>query len=247
MVLTSTWREPILVLSSEPPPKANGTMDNASWEMAIAFLPPLMAATVTSLGLWFSERRKDRDAAQQRRKSISEELTRVRYLRSWLKTYDLIPETIRDDLDAAREGVCRELVSSHDRLSQALQRQPGDAPASPGNRVWKRAFLVPLSRPSARALRWVYWFFLVVSVLFTLAFMTSGYETADGTPTTPLTVFASGFILFVMFFAFALVFRASAVWIERRAERKAKNRAGNNGQAAGTVGFPLPVARTKRY
>lgn len=191
-------------------------MDGPSWELAIAFLPPLAAAGLTSLGLWFSERLKDRDAAQQRLKAISEELTRVQYLRSWLKTYDLISGTLRDGVAGARDGVCRDLIDSHNRLSLALQQNPGEDVPSAAYRAWKRALLIPIRRPSSRGLRWGYWFFLVLSIVLTLAFMTSGYETADGSPSSPLTVFASGLILFVPFFAVALIFRASALGLEHR-------------------------------
>lgn len=222
-------------------------MDNALWEMAIAFLPPLVAAGITTLGLWFSERHKDRDEVQQRRKSLTEELTRVRYLRSWLKTYDMIPGTISDDVTNAREGVCRDLVGSHSRLSHSLQRRSGEAARSPGTRVLKRAILVPLARPGARALRWGYWFFLVLSVLFTLAFMTSGYETADGTVPSPLSVVASGFVMFILFFAPALVFRAWALWLERR------HHAGDGGtlwhrlpEGEISVGIAMPPSAAQR-
>lgn len=206
----------ILVLSSDSLRKGEGTVDRVSWELAIAFLPPLMAAGLTSLGLWFSERRKDRDAVQQRVKAIAEESTRVKYLRSWLKTYGMVSGTLRDEVVTAREGVCRDLVESHARLSLALQQQPTDSSSSAGYRAWKRAILVPLTRPSARALRWIYWLFLFLGVLLTVAFMTSGYETADGSPATPLTVFASGFILFVPFFTVALIFRAGSLKLEHR-------------------------------
>lgn len=191
-------------------------MDGPSWELAIAFLPPLAAAGLTSMGLWFSERLKDRDAAQRRLKAISEELTRVQYLRSWLKTYDLISGTVRDGVTGARDGVCRDLIDSHNRLSLALQQHPGEDVPSAAYRAWKRALLVPLKRPMSRALRWGYWFFLVLSIVLTLAFMTSGYETTDGSPSSPLTVFASGLILFVPFFAVALIFRAGALALEHR-------------------------------
>jgi hypothetical protein len=51
-----------------------------------AVLPPLISAILAALSLWFSELRKERNAAQRRRRVIAEETNHVRYLKAWLET-----------------------------------------------------------------------------------------------------------------------------------------------------------------
>lgn len=219
-------------------------MGNPSWEIAMASLPALLTAGFTALGFWLSERRKDKDALQQRLKTISEESARVRYLRSWLKTCEMVvtsDPSVRD----ARIGVGADLVASHTRLEHALQTPRIQEQVSTGSRAVKRALLFPLERPMARAVRWGYWLFLTLAVLFTSAFMTSGYTTSDGTPPTPLNVLASAFIMFAFFFAIAMVFRGWATWLEHR---HARLRAGFapgpwSGASQSAPIYPMPYPR----
>lgn len=202
-------------------------MDGSSWELAIAFLPALMTAGLTTAGFWFSERRKDKDAVQQRMKAISEERNRVLYLRAWLETYGLVVEADHDGAASVRREVSRDLVDSRNRLSHALQPRLNNEQTPVSYRALRRAFLLPLESPSARAFRWGYWLFLALSVLFTLAIVTSGYESSDGTPSGPATVLATGFVMFSMFFAVALIFRAMAAWLDRRYMVRKKQRPGS--------------------
>ncbi|WP_104053940.1 MULTISPECIES: hypothetical protein [unclassified Arthrobacter] len=217
--------------------------DGSSWELAIAFLPALMTAGLTTAGFWFSERRKDKDAVQQRMKAISEERNRVLYLRTWLETYGLVVEADNDNDGASsvRREVSRDLVDSRDRLSHALQpRLTNEQTPSVSYRALRRALLLPLKSPSARAFRWGYWLFLALSVLFTLAIVTSGYESSDGTPAGPATVLATGFVMFSMFFAIALIFRAMAAWLDRRYMVRKKERLGSQFHVgASNLDFPI--------
>jgi hypothetical protein len=214
----------ILGEEHDPHARERRALDNWSWELAVALLPPVLTAVLAGGGFWISERLKDRDTAQQRLKAISEESARVQYLRSWLKTYSLVPGMELERVDGARQNVGRDLIDSHARLAQALQQHPnGDSP-SVASRAWKRAFLVPLERPAARVVRWGYWLFVVLAIVLTLAFMTSGYETADGTQPTFLTVFASGLILFVPFFAIAMIFQAWSTRLELRYHRATRGK-----------------------
>lgn len=216
-------------------------MNGSSWELAIAFLPALMTAGLTTAGFWFSERRKDKDAVQQRMKAISEERNRVLYLRAWLETYGLVVEADNDAASSIRREVSRDLVDSRNRLSLALQsRLTNEQAPSVSYRALRRAFLLPLGSPSARAFRWGYWLFLALSVLFTLAIVTSGYESSDGTPVGPATVLATGFVMFAMFFAIALIFRATAAGLDRRYNvRKRQQHRSQLRLGASDLDFPI--------
>lgn len=200
----------------DPASREGVTVDSPVWQLAIAFLPPLLTALLTGSGFWLAERLKDRDAAQQRLKAISEESARVQFLRSWLKTYSMVPGTEEEGAGGARAGVGRDLVASHNRLTQALEKHSGVDGPSVASRAWRRAFLIPQARPAARMVRWAYWLFMTLGVFLTLAFMTSGYGTTDGAQPAPLTVFASGLILFVPFFVIAMIFHAWSSRLERR-------------------------------
>lgn len=216
-------------------------MGNPSWEIAMASLPALLTAGFTALGFWLSERRKEKDALQQRLKTISEESARVRYLRSWLKTCEMVVTSV-PSLTDARTDVGADLVASHNRLEQALKTSRVQEQASTGARAMKRAFLFPLERPVARVVRWGYWLFLTFAVLFTSAFMTSGYATSDGTPASPLNVLASAFVMFAFFFAIAMVFRGWATWLEhRRVQRRVGYEPGfQNTASLSTPLYPVP-------
>lgn len=191
-------------------------MSGPVWEIALAILPALITAAITGLGFLLDERRKDKGAIRQRSSVISEESARVQYLRSWLETYNLMPKSATGETEEARDAVGADLRASHARLSNALERSSSDEHPSLGRRVLQRALLVPLRRPFARATRWGYWLFLFMGVVFSLAFMTSGYQTSNGIPASPLTVFASTSVMFAMFFGVAMLFRGWSAWLERR-------------------------------
>lgn len=191
-------------------------MGGPAWEIALAVLPALITAAVTGVGLLLDERRKDKGAMRDRSTAISEESARVQYLRSWLETYDLMSTSATGETEQARNAVGADLLASHARLANALERSINEERTSLGSRVWQRVLLVPLRRPFARAARWGYWLFLFLGVVFSLAFMTSGYRTSDGNVAPPLTVFASTSVMFAMFFVIALLFRGWAAWLERR-------------------------------
>lgn len=190
-------------------------MNGPTWEIALAVLPALITAAVSGLGFILDERRKDKGAILERSSAISEESARVQYLRSWLDAFALLPESARET-ENARDAVAADLLASHTRLANALDRSSAEEPNTLGSRVWQRALLIPLTRPFARAARWGYWLFLFLGVISSLAFMTSGYETTDGSPAPPLTVFASTSVMFSMFLVVALLFRGWAGWLERR-------------------------------
>lgn len=192
-------------------------METGPAEFVIASLPPLITAAIAALGLWLSERRKDRDDAQRRLKAIGQETAHLSYLRSWLKTQQLAAGAHSADVERARQEVSAELVSSRERLSRAFMDAPEPDAPSALLRAWRKAALVPLVRPAARAVAWFYRFFVVLAVLMIPMGITTDYSEE----------ISFGFALFIgifvalPFLAVALGFRGWAMLLERRARTAA--------------------------
>lgn len=138
-------------------------VDETGRALVSAVLPPLITAILAALSLWFSELRKERNAAQRRRRVIAEETNHVRYLKAWLETELLAGGSKGGEASKVRAEVRKQLIGSHARLSSVGMKKP-DARPPVMLRALKTAALVPLSRPAARVVRAAYWFVLVLGI-----------------------------------------------------------------------------------
>lgn len=181
--------------------------------MALAVLPPLITATAAALGMWIAERRKDRDEVQRRLKAIGEESARLGYLRAWLQTQQLAVGGTGINIDAVREEVCQDLMTSRVRLGNALQDRADPESPSPLLRVWRNAAMIPLYRPAARAIRWCYWFCVLIGALWMMLIFSMDYSDIGGYGFG--TVAFVALLLFLPFGAVALGLRAWARALEK--------------------------------
>lgn len=194
------------------------------WELVIAVCPALATAGLTSAGFWLSERRKDKNAAQQRLTVLSEENERLRYLNTWLKAYRLADGHALQSLAQSQQSVCQELTDSHTRLSRLLATAPASDKLSAASRAWRRAALIPLRGPAARVVRVAYWVVLLIGMLFCAVGLTTNYETVDGSdPGFGVTLMVV-FIVFLPFLGVAYLLRKWARRLEIRYRRARSGR-----------------------
>lgn len=138
-------------------------VDETGRALISAVLPPLITAVLAALSLWSSELRKERNAAQRRRRVIAEETNHVTYLKAWLETELLAGGSKGGEASKVRAEVRKQLVASHARLSSVEMKRPEARPPVM-LRALKTAAVVPLSRPAARVVRAVYWLVLVLGI-----------------------------------------------------------------------------------
>lgn len=165
-------------------------VDETGRALVSAVLPPLITAVLAALSLWFSELRKERNAAQRRRRVMAEETKHVTYLKAWLETELLAGGSKGGEASKVRAEVRKQLVASHARLSSVEMKKPEARPPVM-LRALKTAALVPLSRPAARVVRAVYWFVLVLGIC-----VWSYVTTTDFTDVRATNVGLSGMFFF---------------------------------------------------
>ncbi|MDQ0770208.1 hypothetical protein QF031_002957 [Pseudarthrobacter defluvii] len=165
-------------------------VDETGRALVTAVLPPLTTAILAALSLWFSELRKERNAAQRRRQVIAEETGRVRYLKAWLETEVLAGGSKGGEASKLRAEVRKQLVASHARLWNVEMQKPEARPPVM-LRALKTAALIPLSFPAARVVRAVYWFVLVLGIC-----VWSFVITRDFTPVRAINVGLSDVFFF---------------------------------------------------
>lgn len=183
-------------------------------DFALAVLPPLITAVVAALGLFFAERRKDRDQIQRRLKAIGEETLHLSYLRSWLETQQLASGTDESSIATARQEVCAELASSRVRLCSRLQDLPEPDGPPALMRAWRKAALIPLDRPLARVVGWAYRLCLMLGVLCIAMIVFQDYREVEGL--TFGVALSVGILFFLPFLIAALGLRTLALALDRR-------------------------------
>lgn len=153
-------------------------MDAWLQEIVKAVLTPVIAAGLAALGLWQSERRKDRNASHHRKAALADEKDRVAYLKLWLEADNLLGDSGSAGAVQARAEVRRQLAESRTRLNDIELSKPREDGPSALLRAWRRAALIPLKRPAARAVRWVYWFVIIIGLMYLTAMiaLSSGME-----------------------------------------------------------------------
>lgn len=129
-------------------------------------VPPLITAGLAAAGFWLSERRKDRNFTHLKRQAVSDENNWVAYLKLWLEADTLLGNSTDPDVMRSRDEVRRQLAESRTRASEIDITATREDEPSALLRAWKRAVLIPLSRPAARAVRWVYWIVLAFGLLY---------------------------------------------------------------------------------
>jgi hypothetical protein len=189
-------------------------MDIVEWAPD-AVIAPVVTAGLAAAGLWIGERRKERDLVQCRLRALSEETAHLTYLKAWLEAQHLAGGTAA--LADAQDDVRRELGRARHRLGAVLEEHQPHAKASTSEllgRAWRLAALMPLHRPLARAVRWVYWFFALTA----LSTLSSVLTVVDELGTSsPLLEAASIIVtLAVMWVPVLLGLRAAALALERR-------------------------------
>lgn len=182
-----------------------------------AVIAPVVTAGLAAAGLWIRERRKERDLVQRRLRALSEETAHLTYLKAWLEAQHLAGGTAA--LAEAQDDVRRELGRARHRLGAMLEEHQPNAKASTSEllgRAWRLVALVPLHRPLARAVRWVYWFFATSATLALLS-LSSVLTVVDELGTSPLQEAASIMLTFaVVYVPILLALRAAALALERR-------------------------------
>lgn len=155
-------------------------MDAWLQEIVKAILPPVIAAGLAALGLWYSERRKDRTASYHKKAALADERDRVAYLKLWLEADNLAGDPGSADAVRERAEVRRQLAESRARLNDIELSKPREDGPSAILRAWRRAALIPLKRPAARGVRWVYWIVVVIDLMVLTGMIASGLGTEGG-------------------------------------------------------------------
>lgn len=175
-------------------------MDPSLQKLIEVAASPLITAALAALGLWLSERRKDRNSTHVKRQAVADESSWVAYLKLWLETETLIGGDADPDSVKLRAEVRRQLAESRARASVIGTTVPQEDEPSALVRAWRRAALIPLTRPAARAVRWAYWIILVVGLLYSTAVM-SGIADSEF---DPFIVVIGAVITLIPLFAVAL-------------------------------------------
>lgn len=180
-----------------------------------AVIAPVVTAGLAAAGLWIGERRKERDLVQCRLRALSEETAHLTYLKAWLEAQHLAGGTAA--LAEAQDDVRRELGRARHRLGAVLEEHQPHAKASTSEllgRAWHLAALLPLHRPLARAVRWLYWLFATLALLSLSSVLTVVDDVGTSSPLQEaawiMLTFAVGYVPIL------LALRAAALALERR-------------------------------
>lgn len=216
-------------------------MDETQRTLVTAVLPPLITAALAALGLWISERRKDRSAAERRRKAIDEENDHITYLKSWLETELLVGGTEGVDAVKTRAEVRRQLTESRARLARAEMNTPQEDAQSAVIRALKKAALVPLLRPAARVVRLCYWSVLGFGLLLLFFATTTDYSDVRAIDVRPSDIFFFSLMITLPFLVVAVLLAVWARALELRQVRQEGDLASTAGSAIKRMSPTSPV------
>lgn len=140
-------------------------------EIVAALIGPLLTAGLAAVAVLLKSMRERRDRATERRNRISAASSQVEFLHAWLVAYEKAapPELF----DLRRREVLRDLDLAYARMAQVVAE-----PDTPGRGVsvvdvMRKLLLLGLRRGAAKAVRFLYYAAVVLSLLFILVGATS--------------------------------------------------------------------------